>query len=461
MSVLIRDVEICGRAGQDVIVRDGHVAEIGVGLSGADDLIEGRGGALIPGLVDHHIHLLATAARADSIPLEGARSLPDAARRISEAAAARPAGAWLRGVGYHEMAGELTRDILDRMAPDHPLRVQHQTGALWVLNSRALASVMAFDAPEGVERDPSGEPTGRIWRADAWLQQRIGRTPPPLAPLGSALATVGVTAVTDASASSDASAAALLADAHRSGAIGQRLTLMSARPLTAPEDGAFVVGPLKILLDDHDLPSLDDMLARIADARRQGRAVAVHCVTAGELALTLAAFGTAGAQRGDRIEHGGVIPPEAIEVIAGLGLWVVTQPGFIHARGDRYLARVDPDDHANLYRCASLLAAGVTVAASSDAPYGDLDPWAAIRAAVGRRTRGGAVIGPDERVAPDLALALFLRGPADLDRSPRRVVAGAPADLCLLKAPLAAVLADPRGDAVAATLIAGRLAYGD
>lgn len=459
MSVLIRNVEILGRRGQDVRIVDDRIAEIGAGLSGADDVIEGRGGALIPGLADHHIHLLATAAQADSIRLEGAASPGESEKRIRATAADRPAGAWLRAVGYHEAGGELTRDILDRIAPDHPLRVQHQTGALWVLNSAALAQVMTDDAPDGVERDRSGQPTGRVWRADAWLQQRIGRTPPPLAKLGKALAAAGVTGVTDASASSDASAAALLADAHRTGAIPQRLSLMSAQPLDAPPDDAFVVGPLKILLDDHDLPPLDDIVARIADARRQGRAVAVHCVTAGELAMTLAAFGTAGARRGDRIEHGGVIPPEAIPVIAALGLWVVTQPGFVHDRGDRYLARVDPDDHDNLYRCASLLAAGITVAASSDAPYGDPDPWVAIRAAVSRQTRGGAVIGPDERVSPQRALDLFLHSPAALDKPPRRIEAGARADLCLLNAPLAAVLGDPRCDTVAATLIAGVIVH--
>ncbi len=51
---------------------------------------------------------------------------------------------------------------------------------------------------------------------------------------------------------------------------------------------------------------------------------------------------------------------------------MVTQPGFIAVRGDDYYRDVDPDDLAHLYPFASLVAAGIRVHASSDAPFG---PW--------------------------------------------------------------------------------------
>lgn len=261
------------------------------------------------------------------------------------------------------MAGDLTSAVLDRLAPRHRVRVQHQTGALWVLNRLALESLGESGDPPGLERD-----SGRLWRGDAWLRGRIGAEPPPLAPIGARLAAYGVTALTDASVTTDASAAAILAAAHRAGGLPQRLMLMSGAPLAAPADGAFAVGPLKVLLDDHSLPDFDDFTGRIAAARDQGRAVAVHCVTAAELALSLAVFQAAGARVGDRIEHGGVIPADAIAVLRRPGLAVVTQPAFVHERGDRYAAEVDRADRSDLYRCRSLLDAGVPVAASSDAP---------------------------------------------------------------------------------------------
>jgi predicted amidohydrolase YtcJ len=177
------------------------------------------------------------------------------------------------------------------------------------------------------------------------------------------------------------------------------------------------------------------------------------------LALTLAAFGAAGSHSGDRIEHGGVIPAPAIGQILALGLTVVTQPAFVAERGDRYLAEVDPAEQADLYRCASLTAAGVPVAGSSDAPYASPDPWRGMAAAIKRRTTGGAVLGGRERVGAADALAMYLGAADAAGGPPRRIEVGAPADLCLLKTPLVDALATPAAELVRATLIAGRVVY--
>jgi predicted amidohydrolase YtcJ len=459
-ALIIRNVEIEGRPGLDARIEGGRIAEVGARLAGPGRELDGRGGALIPGLVDHHIHLLGFAAEADSIALDAVADKPALVATLRAALTGRAAGAWVRAVGYHDRtAGLLSRDDLDQIAPDHALRVQHQTGSLWILNSLALDRVLTGDIPPFVERDAAGRPTGRIWRGDAWLRARIGAEPPPLAPAGRRLAALGVTAVTDASAANDAQSAGLLADAARSGALPQRLMLMSAGPLSPPADAAFAVGPVKVLLDDHDLPDLDVFIDIIRRARRWGRAVAVHCVTAAEFAVTLAAFEAAGAEIGDRVEHGGLIPAAAIASLADLGLAVVTQPAFVFERGDRYLADVPADEHEDLYRCASLLAAGVPVAASSDAPYATADPWLAMEAAIRRRTRLGETLGAAERVRPERALALFLGAPDRPGGPPRRVIAGAAADLCLLKAPLKDVLDQPTADQLRVTLIGGRVVY--
>jgi len=456
--VILRNVEVEGRPGLDVRLEQGRVAQIGLKLSGAGETIDGRGGALLPGFIDHHIHLLATAAQSQSVRLDELEGAAAFERRISAALAGRPHGAWLRVTGYHErIAGDLDRERLDLLAPCHPVRIQHQTGALWVLNSAALAALGEHDLPPVVERDDSGRPTGRIWRGDAWLRSRLPEVAPDLSSLGRTLAGFGVTGLTDASATTDASAAALLAQARLSGALPQRLMLMSAGPL--PPSEAVQVGPVKVLLDDARLIELDDLVARIQGARPQGRSVAVHCVTAGELALTLAAFELAGAVAGDRIEHGGVIPAGAIPQIRALGLLVVTQPAFVFERGDRYLADVPPEELPDLYRCASLIAAGVPVAASSDAPYASPDPWTGVAAASARRTRAGQPIGVHERLAPTEALQLYLSAQAAPGGPSRRVVVGAAADLCLLDSPLAEALLDPSSERVRGTFIGGEAVF--
>lgn len=455
-DLLIRRVTVEGNAGQDVRVREGRIVEIGVRLGGREPVLEGRNGWLIPGLIDHHIHLLGWAAMRRSIDLGG---ISGGERGLGRALGAAPGVGWIRAVGYHDaLCGPLDRDRLDRLVPNRPVRVQYATGSLWVLNSAALDQVLADQPPpDCVETDPSGRPTGRLWRGDAWLRGRLAEQPPSLSDVGACLAACGVTGVTDASASTGPAGAALLADAVRSGDLPQRLMLMSAGPLTEPADGACVVGPVKVLLDEHDLPDFDNLAVRFEAARRQGRRVAVHCVTATELALTLAAFETFGAWPGDRIEHGGVIPREAIATLARLGLTVVTQPAFVAERGDRYLAEVDPADQGDLYRCRSLVRCGVRVAASSDAPYASADPWAAMRAAVRRRTLDGHLLGEDERLTALAALGLYQGSFDDPGGPRRRVIIGGVADLCLLDTPPhEAMFVDAP---VAATVIAGQVAY--
>jgi predicted amidohydrolase YtcJ len=460
-GLVLRDVEIGRRRGLDIRLEGERIAEIGPHLAPGKSEIDAKGGALIPGLIDHHIHVLALAAQADSVVLDATKTPAEFGEALRSADAGRPADAWVRATGYHErFAGELSRSRLDEIVPARPVRVQHQTGALWVLNSLGLAAVLRGEpAPPFVETDETGEPTGRIWRGDAWLSERIGRTLPPLAPIGRQLAAFGVTGLTDATAATDRATAELLASAHRHGDLPQRLTLMSRGKLEAPSDGAFAVGPVKIMLDERDLPPLESMGEAIVSARTWGRPVAVHCVTAAELALTLAAFEAFGSLAGDRIEHGGVVPAEAIGAILELKLAVVTQPGFIFERGDRYLAEVPPAEHDDLYRCASLLSAGVGVAASSDAPYGPPDPWLAMRTARARRTRAGRPLAWAERIEPGPALALFLGGPQDPAGPARRVEAGAMADLCLLKTPISEALEHPDAELVAATLAQGEVVY--
>jgi predicted amidohydrolase YtcJ len=216
---------------------------------------------------------------------------------------------------------------------------------------------------------------------------------------------------------------------------------------------------VKIVLDDAGYPALDDLVAVIEAAHAADRAVALHTVTRTSVALAVAALDGASRRRGDRLEHGSVIPPELFDAIRDLELTIVTQPGFVRERGDRYLEDVDAEDRDHLYRCGSLLDQGIRVAAGTDTPYSDLDPWPAIRTATTRATAGGQVLGAGEAVDPRTALGLWL-GPADDPGGPpRQVAAGQPADLVLVDRPLADLLADPTRDAVVATIVAGRVVH--
>jgi predicted amidohydrolase YtcJ len=111
-----------------------------------------------------------------------------------------------------------------------------------------------------------------------------------------------------------------------------------------------------------------------------------------------------------------------------------------------------------LWRVASLLRAEVPIALSTDMPFGDADPWAAMRAAVRRTTVRGAVLGADECVSAGEALTMFFGSPIRPSQ-PRSIAPGQPGDLCVLAATPAEVLDELDSDMVAATVIEGQVVF--
>lgn len=438
-------------------VRDLAVAE-GIlvspaGLPRPVEVVDLEGRPVIAGLVDHHAHLLATAAARQSVDLSPAavRSAGSVAAALRRARAQQPTG-WLRGIGYDAAAsGPLDRAVLDG-AGVGPVRVQDRSGVTWTLDTVGLQRALPADPddrPPGTEV-VEGRVTGRFLRSDAWLRSRIDAEPPDLADLGRRLAARGITAVVDASVTNGPAELELLAG----GGMPQRLVAMTADPGAVAPAG-IGLGPVKIVLDDVDLPALGDLAEAVQRARAGGRGVAIHCVTRVQLVLALAA----GIGPGDRIEHGSVIPDDVVELVARSGATVVTQPGLIRSRGDRYLQEVDRDEVEALYRLGSLLAAGVPVAIGTDAPFGPTDPWVHLAAARDRRTEAGAVIGGGEALDLTRALGLLQRDPRAAHRPGPGLHVGAPADLCVLDTEWPHLERAPADAEVHSTWIGGSLVY--
>jgi predicted amidohydrolase YtcJ len=461
-GMTLRDVEVAGtRVG--VRVEGPAVVEVGrhVMPESHDIVIDGAGGALLPGLHDHHIHLLAFAAALRSVPVGPPRVYDsqqwETALRHADRAAGP--GEWLRAVGYHEsVAGELDRGRLDRVVPDRPLRVQHRSGAMWIVNSAAIAELGLDERTiDGAEVDAAGRATGRLFGLDEWLRDTLPPRPAPdLAAVGTLLTRYGVTGVTDCTPTEDPRHLDLLARAVAARELHVHVTATGGSGLTeATFPEGIARGPVKLMVADHALPALPQLTRAIERAHDSARPVAVHCVTRVALVLTIAALSDARAMPGDRIEHGAVVPVELGEQLHDLGVTVVTQPSFVYERGDRYLLDVDTADRAHLYPCRSLLDAGIGVAGGTDAPFGDADPWKAIQTAVTRRTRAGQELGREEAISPHRALEFFLTPAHAPGGAPRKIVAGAPADFCLLDAPLDDALSEPNSNRVRGTITRG------
>ena len=415
--LLIANAEVEGVAALDVRCRDGTIVEIGRDLvpSPGEATVDARGGALLPGLNDHHIHLFALAAARRSVKC----GPPSVTTRdeLKAALEAAPGDDWIRGVGYHEsVAGMLELHSLDGLRDDRPIRIQHRSGKVWFLNSLAAQRLRLKST------------NGQLFRLDGLLRERLREDPDLIRAVEDTsrlLASYGVTGITDATYTNDSATAELFRGLN----LHQRVNLMGDESLES--------GALKIMLDDVELPTLDDLRTRIEGTHDRSRTVAIHCVTRTELVFALAALRAAGTMAGDRIEHAAVTDAAAMQLLKetpgdGHPITVVTQPNFIAERGDQYLEDVSCEDHDNLYRCRGFREAGIPLGGGTDAPFGSPDPWAAMRAAVERRTSDGRVVGRRETLSPERALELFLTPLEAPGGLPRRVVVGAPSELCIL-----------------------------
>jgi predicted amidohydrolase YtcJ len=463
--MLIRRAELDFAHIADLRIDAGRVLEIASRLPArpGEIVVDAAAAALLPGLHDHHIHLPALAAAMQSLRC-GPPQIHSAQDLTTALAAADAApgqdGQWLRGIGYHEsVAGDIDRDWLDRHLRTRPARIQHRSGRLWILNGRALERLGDVGESSPLERI-AGRLTGRLYDHDDWLRERLEGAWPNLAAASVRLASRGITGLTEATPGNDTGRFDRLRQAQAGGELRQDVLVMGGASLTgAAQCAGLEVGATKIHLHESALPDFDVLVARVRTSHAAGRPVAVHCVTRAELVFTLEALRKAQTLPGDRIEHASIAPPEALPLLRALGLTVVTQPHFILERGDAYLRDVDAEDRPWLYRVRSLLDAGIPVAAGSDAPFGDADPWRAMQAAVDRRTHGGEICGATEALPPEQALALFCGSARKPGGAPRRIVAGVSADLCLLDRPWRAAREDLGAVRVRMTFKSGRVIW--
>jgi predicted amidohydrolase YtcJ len=397
-----------------------------------ENVFDAGGGTVLPGLHDHHVHVRSAASALTSISVgpPDVRTKDQLAQTLSNAIL--ESDGWIRAVGYHDsVAGELDRDALDVLLPGTPVRVQDRSGALWILNSAALSRIGMADHLDG-----------RLRSADRGWSDAVGRRETDLTELSRRLTAVGVTGVTDATPDLEADEMVALQVAHQRGDFRPRVHFLS---------------PGKKILHDDRL-DLDALTQWIIDRHSAGQPVAVHCVTTVQLVVTIAALRAAGGHPLDRVEHAAVVSDDDLADLADLAVTVVTQPNFIAERGDQYLVDVPATEHDQLWRVASLLKANVDVALSTDMPFGQGDPWAAMRAAVHRATPSGAILNSAESVTAAAALTMFLGWP-DRPGRPRTIEPGQPGDLCVLTQPPAAALAELDAGMVAATVIGGEVAY--
>jgi len=157
--------------------------------------IDLRGRAVIPGLIDNHLHLLRAATTWQlELRFDGVDSRKQAIEMLRARAKSAGAGQWVYNIGgwaHQQFADDpkpFTREELDRIAPDNPVALQESYYQVF-LNSRALDALgiqaSAPDPPDflkgSIQRDAAGRPTG-IVRGDIAATRSVTAKLPKVAP---------------------------------------------------------------------------------------------------------------------------------------------------------------------------------------------------------------------------------------------------------------------------------------
>ena len=451
-------------------------------------LIRLAGRLVAPGFIDCHLHFMEGAAVGSGLSVMRCRTIGDLLADLRVAAARTPPGNWLRAFGCDETLIQErrgpTREELDQVVGKSPLRLRHQTlHASW-LNSRAINLLgmekPGFSLPDGafIARDPTGRMTGFVAGMEEWLSSRLPRvTPAELEArarvFSRELASHGVTAFTDATVRNGLDEVTAFAKLVSTKAISQRASVMVGQDHVDDVPDARRIGDTAglriagVKFMDVARWQPDALARKVARALEHGADCAFHCTEVEELDAALRAIDSARRRVGDgtaaktayRIEHGGMIPPEYPQRLAALGAWVVSNPSFIYYRGAKYAA--DPGLIPFLYRARSLMAAGVNLAAGSDAPVTPPKPLTAIAAAIARVSAEGYELAPEERLTAAEAFALFTVAASRLTRiSAGEITPGRLADLIVLPTdPLSLRPAELVNVAVEMTIVDGRVVY--
>ncbi len=446
------------------------------------------GGFIVPGLRDAHFHPLGYAAAVTGLNLAGAVDLEEVLARTGQAGAALPPDRTLVGsrLDDNSLAERRLpdRSDLDRVAPDRPVLLYRVCGHVAVANTAALeAAGVAPDHPDPpggtFDRDEDGRLTGILREtAVAVVAAVVGDRSGNLQPdqVLTALAGLPALGLTSLGAMVAVGPGLFCGVGHELELlleVADHLPLKLAVLVIAerPEELEWAAGRLDraggrvrfLGMKDFADGSLGGWTAALrqpyrdasdrwgtvrldpdrsgALARRSlelGGKVAIHAIGDRAAGLVLDLFERLrreGAEGADlRIEHASLLADADVDRLAGTGAFASIQPAFLASEEDWVPRRLGSDRLGQLYRFATMAAAGIPLAGGSDCPVEPPDPRLGMAAA-----RAG--VSPAEALTAEQALALFTAGAAAALGEPEPLAPGSAADFVVLDADPTAVSA--------------------
>ncbi|MDN3494467.1 amidohydrolase family protein [Planococcus sp. APC 4015] len=468
----------------DVIIAGGAIADIAPAgaLEVRGESIDADGAWLVPGLWDHHVHVVQWALVAQREPLGHATSAAHAARVMGEApvlADGRRIGTGFRDALWPDAP---SLDVLDAATGGIPTYlINADVHSVW-LNTAALRR--EGHEPDGIgmlREEPAFEISRRLNLVDPVVSDALVRRMAQDAAARGVVGLVDLDMAWNEEAWARRTAAgfdALRVEFGIYPAMLDRAIAEGMRTGDAARGGVgdlARVGSLKVITDgslgtrtaacshsypgdpyNHGLLTVDpgtlvDLMTR---ATGSGLSCAIHAIGDVANSHALDAFAISGAW--GTIEHAQLVAHADIPRFSRLGVGASVQPE--HALDDRDMTdSIWAQQTALAYPLRSLADTGANLLFGSDAPVSALDPWAAMAAAVFRTRDGREPWRPEQGVDAAIALAASTHGGS---AAGSRIEVGATADLALISHdPLSATEAELRGMGARATLVAGRITH--
>ena len=429
-------------------------------VSFVDNVIDGSGKTLIPGLIDAHGHVGSYGLSLLRVDLVGALSESEAADRVLEFADSNPELNWILGRGWNQVlweeGGFPNAKSLDDLIDDRPVWLTRVDGHAGWANSEALelAGITRGTAdPVGgqIIRDRDGTATGVL--IDTAMNFVSSKVPKPtiedekiaLETAMQALAGYGLTSVHDAGINSQT------VKAYKELATKSPLTIRInamlsasdplyqdrlAEGLYSSEDQTLVINSVKIvsdgalgsrgaaLLEEYTDEPGNKGLLRYNDERLEylmrvamnsNFQVNTHAIGDSANLKVLDNYERLIRETGSRsmrhrIEHAQILRYEDIERFNNLG--VIPSMQSIHATSDKNMAqdRLGEVRIQGAYAWRKLLDTGARIANGSDFPVESPNPFWGLHAAVTRQDRNGEPGGgwfPEERMTLVEAFASY------------------------------------------------------
>ncbi|WP_234187902.1 amidohydrolase [Shinella sp. NM-101] len=507
---------------QGKVLATGSNADI-LGLKGpSTEVIDLEGRFASPGLIDNHLHLIATGiamGHVDATPA-AAPTLAALMARISERAATTPKGAWVRGRGYDQVKLDTgrhpTREDLDRAAPDHPVLLTRACGHVSIANSRALDLGGITEATPVPDGGVIGLTGGRLNGLLAENAQNLVKAAMPEATTeelidaiergGRHLLSFGITSCMDAAVGHVAGFAEIQAYemAKLAGRLPVRvwLTLLGdpgvsivedcwrAGLLSGKGDDMLRVGGVKVFLDGSaggrtawmtkpyegepdnigvQMLSDEVVYAAVKDYHDRGYQMVCHAIGDGAIEQLITAYekalaGNPDPDRRHRIEHCGFSTPEQHARMKAAGILPAPQMAFIHDFGDSYIAVLGEERGLPSYPIGTWMRLGLKPSTGSDSPVCSPDPFPNLHAMITRQTGKGTVMEASETLGREEALQAYTEYGAYSQKAEGvkgRLVPGQWADIAVFDNDLLEAPTDTilSGTRCLLTLLAGRVVH--